>query len=182
MPKREIIQFPNAALRRPTKRVKEVDDVVRYLAGDLVESLPAHGCGLAAPQIGALLRVAIIKMPDDPRVLVLINPKIVRRKGERVVREGCLSFDGQESWVKRAKQVRVKATRLDGEEYQIRARGLLAQAIEHECDHLQGVLYVDHEVPEPPSVRRRRVGLVTPQEHAEEQGEGDPYAIPGAGT
>ena len=100
------------------------------------------GVGLAAPQIGIPLRVIVISIPEGEEI-ALINPKLVRRKGERVVNEGCLSVPGYVGEIKRAESVTVKGRNQKGKEIQIKADGLLAQALEHEIDHLNGVLYVD---------------------------------------
>ncbi len=99
--------------------------------------------GLAAPQVGVPLRVIVIGIPEE-KDIVLINPEIVRRKGERMVTEGCLSIPGYFGVVKRAESVRVKARDVRGRETKINADELLAQVLEHEIDHLNGVLYIDH--------------------------------------
>jgi peptide deformylase len=146
---RRIVQAPEAVLRRKARRVRAVDARVRALAQDLIDSLPPHGVGLAAPQIGVSLQVAIVKLPEDEAPTVLVNPKVVRRQGEREIGEGCLSLEGYEGVVTRSSKVRVRATDLNGKEIRIKAADdLLAQALEHEIDHLDGVLYVDHLVSE----------------------------------
>ena len=100
------------------------------------------GVGLAASQIGIPLRVIVISIPEGEEI-ALINPKLVRRKGERLVNEGCLSVPGYVGEIKRAESVTVKGRNQNGKEIQIKADGLLAQALQHEIDHLNGVLYVD---------------------------------------
>ena len=100
------------------------------------------GVGLAAPQIGIPLRVIVISIPEGEDI-ALINPKLVRRKGERLINEGCLSVPGYVGEIKRAESVTVKGRNQNGKEIQIKADGLLAQALQHEIDHLNGVLYVD---------------------------------------
>lgn len=100
------------------------------------------GVGLAAPQIGIPLRVIVISIPEGEEI-ALINPKLVRRKGERLINEGCLSVPGYVGEIKRAESVTVKGRNQNGKEIQIKADGLLAQALQHEIDHLNGVLYVD---------------------------------------
>ena len=94
MTARRIVQAPEAVLRRKARRVRAVDARVRALAQDLIDSLPPNGVGLAAPQIGVSLQVAIVKMPEDEAPTVLVNPKVVRRQGEREIGEGCLSLEG----------------------------------------------------------------------------------------
>ena len=105
----------------------------------------APGVGLAAPQVGIPLRVIVIGLPEQEDI-ALINPQIVRRKGERLVNEGCLSLPGYVGELKRAELVTVKGLNPDGKEIRIKADELLAQALEHEIDHLNGVLYIDQLV------------------------------------
>jgi peptide deformylase len=99
--------------------------------------------GLAAPQVGVPLRVIVIGIPEEEDI-VLINPEIVRRKGERVIDEGCLSLPGFFANVTRSEAVTVKGLDQNSKEVRIKAEGLLAQALEHEIDHLNGTLYIDH--------------------------------------
>ena len=101
------------------------------------------GVGLAAPQIGVPLRIAVIEMPGE-EVITLINPQIVKRQGERAVEEGCLSVPGYQGEIKRSVMVKVKAQDRQGGEIRIKGEGLLAQALEHETDHLNGTVYIDH--------------------------------------
>jgi len=100
------------------------------------------GVGLAAPQVGVPLRVIVIGIPEQ-EVIVLINPEVVRRKGERLVNEGCLSVPGYVGEIKRAETVTVKGRDQNGKEIRIKADELLAQVLEHEIDHINGVLYID---------------------------------------
>ena len=102
----------------------------------------APGVGLAAPQVGVPLRVIVISLPEQADI-ALINPEIVRRNGERCIEEGCLSIPGYTGRVKRAISVTVKGRDPSGKEIRIKAKELLAQALEHEIDHLRGVLYID---------------------------------------
>ncbi len=136
---------PDPVLRQKSKRVKAVDGSIRKLVANMIETLHATPVrvGLAAPQVGVPLRVIVIGIPEE-KDIVLINPEIVRRKGERMVTEGCLSVPGYFGVVKRAESVRVKARDVRGRETKINADELLAQVLEHEIDHLNGVLYIDH--------------------------------------
>jgi len=102
----------------------------------------ASGVGLAAPQVGIPLRVAVIEIPGE-EVIALINPEILKRHGERLVQEACLSVPGYQGEVKRSVWVKVRAQDREGRIIRIRGEGLLAQALEHEIDHLNGVLYID---------------------------------------
>ncbi len=136
--------IPDPILKQKAKRVRVIGDSVRKLVSDMLETMhSASGVGLAAPQLGTLLRVIVIGMPEEGDI-VLINPEVVRRKGERLVNEGCLSVPGYIGEIKRAESVRVKGRDQYGKEIRIKADELLAQALEHEIDHLNGVLYIDH--------------------------------------
>ena len=99
--------------------------------------------GLAAPQIGVPLRIAVIEMPGE-EVITLINPVVVKRKGERVLTEGCLSVPGYQAEIKRSLTVKVRAQDRHGKEIRLKGEGLFAHVLEHETDHLNGTLYVDH--------------------------------------
>jgi len=135
---------PDPVLRQKAKRVSNIDGSIRKLASDMIETMhAAPGVGLAAPQVGVSLRVVVIGIPEQED-FVLINPEIVRRTGERMVTEGCLSVPGYYGEIKRAQRVTAKGKDLSGKEVRIKADGLLAEALEHEVDHLNGVLYIDH--------------------------------------
>jgi peptide deformylase len=135
---------PEPVLKQKSKRVKSIDGSIRKLAADMIETMhAASGVGLAAPQVGIPLRVIVIGMPDEED-FVLVNPQIVRRVGERWVTEGCLSVPGYFGEIQRAQRVTVKGRDLSGKEIRVKAEELLAQALEHEIDHLNGVLYIDH--------------------------------------
>jgi peptide deformylase len=136
---------PDPVLRQKSKRVRLIDGSVRRLAEDMLVTIHAvpGRVGLAAPQVGIPLRVIVIGLPEEEDI-VLINPEIVHRTGERLITEGCLSIPGYFGEIKRAQSVRVKGRDLSGKEIRIRAEELLAQALEHEIDHLNGVLYIDH--------------------------------------
>ena len=136
--------IPEPILKQKSKRVKSIDGSIRKLAGDMLETMhAASGVGLAAPQVGVPLRVIVIGMPDEEEI-VLINPEVVRKSGERLVTEGCLSVPGYFGEIPRAQQVTVKGKDLSGKEVRVKAEELLAQALEHEIDHINGVLYIDH--------------------------------------
>jgi len=138
-----IREVPDSILRQKSKRIRNIDGSVHKLIVDMIETMHvAHGVGLAAPQIGVPLRVVVIGMPEQEEI-ALINPEIVRRKGERVVSEGCLSIPGYIGKLKRAESVTAKGRDLNGKEIRIKAVELLAQALEHEIDHINGILYID---------------------------------------
>ncbi len=136
--------LPDPVLRQKANRVRAIDGSIQKLVGDMLETMHSVGAvGLAAPQLDTLLRVIVIGMPGEEDI-VLINPEVVRRTGERLVDEGCLSVPGYIGQIKRAESVRVKGRDQDGKEIRIKADELLAQALEHEIDHLNGVLYIDY--------------------------------------
>ena len=134
---------PDPVLRQRARRVTTVDRSILKLIRDMIETMnAAPGVGLAAPQVGIPLRLIVIGMPDEEEIC-LINPEIVRRKGERIVDEGCLSIPGYTGQLKRSETVTVKGRDQHGKEVRIKADDLLAQALEHEIDHINGVLYID---------------------------------------
>ncbi len=136
---------PDAVLKQKAKKVHAIDRSVKKLVRDMLETMHAEPgrAGLAAPQVGVPLRVIVIGIPEEEDI-VLINPQIVRRRGERVIDEGCLSVPGYFGQIKRAEAVTVKGKDQNGKESRVKAEGLLAQALEHEIDHLNGTLYIDH--------------------------------------
>ena len=138
-------RFPqDSVLRRKAKRVPTVDKSIRRLIDDMLTTMQEEGgVGLAAPQIGVPLRVAVIQIPEEEPI-VLINPEIVKRAGEREVTEACLSVPGYAGEIKRSVSVTVKGWDRTGKTIRIKATGLKAQALEHELDHLNGVLFIDH--------------------------------------
>ncbi|MCL2140268.1 MAG: peptide deformylase [Dehalococcoidia bacterium] len=139
-----ILKIDEPILRRKTKRVNKIDRSILQLIQDLTDTLEkADGVGLAAPQIGSSWRVSVLWLPDE-EPYAIINPEIVKRIGEREIEEGCLSLPGYQSRIKRAVSVTVKCLGIDGAPMKIRATELLAQALEHEIDHLDGILYTDH--------------------------------------
>lgn len=148
---REIVKYGAQVLREPCAPVAVVDDEVRTLIGDLFDSLrAADGVGLAAPQIGVLQRVIVVdvshQLPDQPP-LALVNPRIVKASGTQVGEEGCLSFPDLYSEVKRHASVEVEALDAEGQPLLVTAEGFKARVLQHEIDHLQGTLFVDHVSP-----------------------------------
>lgn len=139
-----IRTIPDSILKQKSKRVRIINKSIQRLIGNMLETMHvASGVGLAAPQIGTLLRVIVIGIPEEEDI-ALINPKIVRRTGERLVNEGCLSIPGYIGQIERSVSVTVKGRDQNGREIRIKANGLLAQVLEHEIDHINGVLYIDH--------------------------------------
>jgi peptide deformylase len=151
-----IRTIPDPILRQKTKKVGTIDKSIRKLIKDMRETLHADTgrVGLAAPQVGVSLRITVICMPEEnAEDIVLINGQIARRKGQRLVSEGCLSIPGYLGQVYRAESVTAKGLDIKGKEIRIKAEGLLSQALEHEIDHLDGVLYVD-KLADPESLRK----------------------------
>jgi peptide deformylase len=139
-----ICYVPDPVLRRRAKRVSSLDGSIQKLIDDMLETMPAaSGVGLAAPQVGVSLRIVVIDLADEDPI-VMVNPEIVKRSGERTVVEGCLSVPGYRGEIRRSVSVTVKARDRKGKEFRVKGTELLAQALEHELDHLNGVLYLDH--------------------------------------
>ena len=144
MPVRALRYVPDPILKTKAKKIRTIDGGIQRLIDDLIDSMhEVGGVGLAANQVGALYRVAVLQLPEDETPTVLVNPQVVRREGEREVEEGCLSIPGYRGMVKRAERVRVKAQDRHGKTFSIKADELRAQALEHEIDHLDGILYID---------------------------------------
>lgn len=149
----EIKTHPNEVLERKAEPVKEVTDELKTLAADMFETMYANqGIGLAAPQVGRSIRMVVL----DPKAgteeqgqqqYVLINPEIVQKRGSIIWEEGCLSLPGIMGRVKRANQVVVEATNLEGEVFQVEGDELLAVLIQHELDHLEGILFINRVSP-----------------------------------
>jgi len=154
----DILIYPDPRLRDVGEPVEQVDDEVRQLVEDMAETMyDAPGVGLAAIQVGIKKRVFIIDIADEDEpsnLQVFINPEILSREGTQTWREGCLSFPDISEEIKRAKRVKVRALNLDGAQFELEADGLLAVALQHENDHLDGVLMVDHVSP----LKRRLIG------------------------
>ena len=146
MARLQILHFPDPRLRRRAESVGAVDDHVRRLIDDMFETMyDAPGIGLAAPQVDVAKRVITIDLSKDrSEPLCLVDPEIQWTGGEAEAEEGCLSVPGVYEVVKRAGRIRVSATDRDGRSGEIEAEGLLAACIQHEIDHLDGRLFVDH--------------------------------------
>ncbi len=155
----EILTAEHPVLHQKAKKVKRVDAAIQRLVDDMFESMhAAHGLGLAAPQIGVGLRVLVVEIPEDeedphPRKergasgsveqIVLLNPELVKAEGEQFGEEGCLSIPGYVGMVRRSMKVSVKGLNRKGKEVRVKGEGLLARALLHEIDHLDGILYTD---------------------------------------
>ena len=145
--RRDILVYPDPFLARKAAPVAAVDDRVRALIRDMFETMyGAEGIGLAAPQVGVGKRIIVIDVsPVDKTVppVVLVNPEIVERTGSVMGVEGCLSIPGIQGEVRRAETVVVRGRDEQGKAVRIRADGILARALQHEIDHLDGILFID---------------------------------------
>ena len=134
-------------LFRKARKIAKITAQHKKLAHDMVETMTAHhGVGLAANQVGVLERVCVVQTPEMEEAMILVNPEIVKREGEREVEEGCLSVPGYRGMVLRSERIRARAIDLDSKSFKVDADELLAQALEHEIDHLNGIMYMDHLV------------------------------------
>jgi peptide deformylase len=145
----EIVRYPHPALRWVSKPVREVNDEIRRIAAEMLERMyAAKGIGLAANQVALPLRMFVLNAtkaepPDRAHERVFINPQIVERKGLVEAEEGCLSLPEVFATLKRAERIKVTALGLDGSPFELEAEGLTARAIQHESDHLSGILFTD---------------------------------------
>ena len=146
MAKLKIVKFGDPMLRKVSRPVTEITPRICTLIDDMIETMrSADGCGLAAVQVGVLRRIAVIET-EEGKVYELINPKIIAFAGEQQENEGCLSNPGNYGITKRPKSVTVRAMDRSGKEYVLTGSDLLARAICHECDHLDGKLYTDVQI------------------------------------
>lgn len=146
---RIIRQEGDEILKKKSRPVEVIDDKVRELVKDMIETMHKYdGVGLAAVQVGILKQILVIDTYEEGSpVHVLINPEIIKTKGLREVEEGCLSFPNKFAKVKRPEEVIVRALDENGKKIEIKAKGLLAQAICHEIDHLNGEVFIDKIIP-----------------------------------
>lgn len=142
---RNIRKNGDDVLRKKSKNVEEITPRTITLLKDMAETMyEADGVGLAAPQVGILQRIFVIDAYDDEGLRVFINPEILESKGSQIGEEGCLSVPGEMADIDRANYVKVKALNERGQEFILEAEELLARAILHEYDHLEGTLFIDH--------------------------------------
>ena len=135
-------------LKKKSRDVENIDDKIQTLIDDMIDTMYKYnGVGLSAVQVGVLKKIVVIDVEDGTGVKVLINPKITKTKGEHEVEEGCLSFPNQYAKLIRPKELTVEALDRNGKKIVIKAKDLLAQAIAHEVDHLDGIVFVDKMIP-----------------------------------
>ncbi len=186
----EIITEGDPRLRHKASKVRKVDDSIRKLARDMmatVEETP-YAIALAAPQVGVLRRVIVVKLPAEepdeveegeepagPVELMLANPEVIRSSGQQTGIEGCLSIPGWIGDVQRAMHVTVRARDMDDKEVRVKASGFLARALQHEIDHLDGILFIDR-IEDPETLRYE------PFEDADVEIEGETAGTVAPGT
>ena len=143
---RQILHYPDPRLRRKAEPVPRVTDEIRALIDDMAETMyNAPGIGLAAIQVGVAQRVIVMDLSEERNQLqVFVNPEVLEVEGEQIMEEGCLSVPGIFEPVTRAGRVRVRALDRDGKSFELEATGLLATCVQHEIDHLDGKVFVDH--------------------------------------
>ena len=161
---RDIRKYPDPVLRAKTGRVEAIDESLQRLIDDMVETMhAAPGVGLAANQVGVPLQLAVIELGDHEAagphrsLVVLINPEMVSMEGSVVTEEGCLSVPDFTEKVKRAAKVRVRAQDRTGKHFELEAEGLMAKALQHEIDHLNGIVFIDRLSPIKRNIFRRKL-------------------------
>ena len=146
MAKLNIVKYGDETLRKTCRPVEKITPRILTLLDDMAETMhAADGCGLAAPQVGILRRIAVVEV-EEGELIELINPKIVAYAGEQRETEGCLSVPGKWGVTVRPEHVTVRATNRNGEIFDVSGSGLLARALCHEIDHLDGKLFIDHVI------------------------------------
>ena len=171
----EIIIWPDPILKEIARPVGRVDDTVRRLLDDMSETMyAADGVGLAAPQIAVGKRCIVIDTSprqEGQKLIHLVNPRIVKSEGVTIYNEGCLSIPGEAEEVERATKVWVRALDYRGQEFELECEGLLSIAVQHEADHLEGTLFVDHLSSLKRELIRRRMKKLKQERASERPGE-----------
>ena len=145
---RIVTEDGDEILRKKAREVDDVNDRIKEILNDMVDTLHKYnGVGLAGPQIGILKRIIVIDLYNGKEPLKLVNPKIIKQKGEQEVEEGCLSFPNKFAKIIRPAEGVIEALNEKGKKIKITGKGLLAQALSHEIDHLDGILFVDKIIP-----------------------------------
>ena len=145
---RVIRQEGDEILKKISKPVESIDEKIKILIEDMIETMQKYnGVGLAAVQVGVLKQVIVIQTDYNEEPIILINPKIIKTKGEQTVEEGCLSFPNKFAKVVRPEEIEVEALNEKGKKTKIKGKGLLAQAMAHEIDHLNGEVFIDKILP-----------------------------------
>ena len=141
--KLEIKKYPDPILREKTTKIEKVDQKIKELAENMIETMKKEdGIGLAGPQVGVAKKIFVTNVDGEEKVF--INPKITKRVGSKVTQEGCLSLPGLQFEIERADKIEIEALNKKGEKFQLEAEDLFAACIQHEFDHLKGVLIIDY--------------------------------------
>ena len=168
---KKILTYPDPVLRQKVETVTCFDDSLKQLAADLAETMyAAPGAGLAANQIGVCLRVVVINISDndeEKKHLVLVNPAIIEKEGCQVDEEGCLSVIDLTANVERHRKLVVRAQDLDGKTWEFPAEDFFARVIQHELDHLNGVLFIDHLSPLKRALYKKRLKKILREQEEE---------------
>lgn len=151
----EVLRFPDERLRTVAQEVAQINDGTKKIVSDMLETMyDENGIGLAATQVDIHQRIVVIDVSEEgDEPLVLINPEIIKKDGSKISEEGCLSVPGSYAKVDRAETVTIKAFDENGNQYEKDADGLLAVCIQHELDHLKGILFIDYLSP----LKRQRI-------------------------
>lgn len=145
---RRVREYGDEILKKKSKEVEVIDEKIKILIEDMIETMHQYnGLGLAAPQVGVLKRIVVIDLYEEGDLFILINPVIKKEKGKQIVDEGCLSFPNKFAKVERPEEIEVEYLNEKGEKIKLKATGLLAQAVSHEVDHLNGELFIDKIIP-----------------------------------
>ncbi len=156
----EIRKYPDEVLKKRAEEIENIDSELQKLIDDMIETMyKANGVGLAAPQVGVSKRLIVVDTSpreENQKLIVLINPEILQSEDEILSEEGCLSLPGFITRLKRKERVLVKGLDRDGKEIEIEADGLLSRALQHEIDHLEGILLIDRISPLKKELFRRK--------------------------
>ena len=149
MAKLKVYEYPHPVLKKKAEKVVAIDDEMRIFLDDMLETMYAqNGCGLAAPQVGISKRIVVIDIAhegEEPNPMYMVNPEIIWKSEEtEICEEGCLSLPSLRAEVERPASVKVKYLDYNGQECELLAEDFLAVAVQHELDHLDGILYIDH--------------------------------------
>ena len=135
-------------LKKKSKKVEVIDEKIIELINDMIETLHKYeGVGVAAVQVGILKQIVVIQEAEDKPIHVIINPEIISQSGTQIVEEGCLSFPNKFAKIERPENIKIRAINEKGKKIEISGKGLLAQAISHEIDHLNGEVFIDKIIP-----------------------------------
>lgn len=135
-------------LKKKSKKVEIIDEKIKEIIKDMIDTVHKYnGVGLAAVQVGILKQIVVIQEEENEPIYIIINPEIISQSGTQIVEEGCLSFPNKFAKIERPEKIKIRALNEEGKTIEIKAKGLLAQAISHEIDHLNGEVFIDKIIP-----------------------------------